>query len=179
MSERRLLAWSLFGIFLLFLAWSAWPGDILFTALPSILKKGVQFLESGHLMKDALASLFRVTAGVLVGIAITLCFAAALYTSRPAGYAILGITELIRPVPPIGWTPVAILLLGIGDAPAIAVVAVGATAPLWLSLHAGLTQVRDEHVKAARSLGADPIAVVRRVIVPSVLPYFMSGVSAG
>ncbi len=175
MSERRLVAWSLFGIVLLFAAWSVWPGNILFPGLPAIMGKSVQFLQNGTLIKDALSSLYRVSAGVIVGAGIAICFAAALYISRPVGFAILGITELIRPVPPIAWTPVAILFLGIGNAPAVAVVAVGAVAPLWLSLHAGLVQVREEHIKAARSLGANSIAVVQRVVVPSVLPHFISG----
>jgi ABC-type nitrate/sulfonate/bicarbonate transport system permease component len=88
---------------------------------------------------------------------------------------VAGIVELLRPIPPIAWTPVAILVFGIGSPPAVAVVALSAFFPLWLSLLHGIDSVDRRYVMAARSLGAGRLLTFRFVLLPMILPGFVQG----
>jgi ABC-type nitrate/sulfonate/bicarbonate transport system permease component len=134
---------------------------------------------ASRLVSDATASLLRVSLGIGIGAVGAVAFAVIAFSMRPIGRMLFGITEILRPIPPIAWTPVAILVFGIGNPRAIAIVAVGAFSPIWFSLLSGLDGVREEHMKAALSLGADQRTVLLRVVVPTVLPFFMNGLRLG
>ena len=136
-------------------------------------------LDDGRLWTDLIASLYRVFLGVVVGCAVAVILSFVAYAMPPIGKMLFGVTEVLRPIPPIAWTPVAILVFGVGDPPAIAIVAVGSFAPIWFTLLQGINSVREEHVKAARCLGAGQLGVFSRVAVPTVSPYFMAGLRLG
>ncbi|WP_049976091.1 ABC transporter permease [Azospirillum sp. B506] len=129
----------------------------------------------GGLGEDAWASSGRVLAGVCFAFSLTsvLVLAAALWP--PFERIVSGPIELTRPVPPIAWTPLAIMALGVGPGAAVAIVTVGAFFPLWLSVARGLREVRKVHILAARSLGAGHARLLADVILPSILPYALHG----
>lgn len=138
-----------------------------------------ELLSQGPLVKDTIASLARVLAGVAIATVIALILGAITAYWRPFADFLSGGVELIRPVPPIAWTPLAIIAFGVGASPAIAIVALGAFFPIWLGIRQGLTEVRQSHLLAARSLGARWRVLMSDIIVPSVLPYAFHGLRLG
>jgi ABC-type nitrate/sulfonate/bicarbonate transport system permease component len=130
---------------------------------------------SGQLARDIGDSTARVLSGVMIAMALACLLAAAVLAERRSADFLSGIFEVMRPIPPIAWTPVAILLFGIGWAPAIAIVAVSSFFPMWLSLLKGIDGVRAEYLVAARCLGASRMILFTDVIAPSILPAFLHG----
>ncbi len=136
----------------------------------------VDMAQSGELAQDVAASLRRVVAGfslaLLVGLALGVL--AARYLKTYANVAF--ILDLLSSIPPIAWTPLAILWFGIGDAPAFFIVFLGCFFPLFTSVYAGITQTERKLIDAALTLGASRGKVVRGVILPSALPSILTGI---
>jgi ABC-type nitrate/sulfonate/bicarbonate transport system permease component len=166
-----------FGAFLLF--WASYPGTPLTPSLGMVLKSGFDLVKGGVLVPDVVASLVRVVGGVAIAFALAsfLCCVAVIVPK--VGLMLEGIGEIFRPIPPIAWTPVAIIVFGIGNAPAVAIVGVGAFFPIWLGLQSGIEAVRQEHVQAAHTLGATRLNTARFVILPSVQPHAIRGLRLG
>ena len=76
-------------------------------------------LRSGRLVNDAIASLFRVSSGFLLAVALGVPAGLVLGHSARARDAFLPIVNFFRSLSPLAWIPFAILWLGIGDPPAI------------------------------------------------------------
>lgn len=94
---------------------------------------------------------------------------------RRARWVAWPIFQLVRPVPPLAWIPLAIVWFGIGDEARIAVVFVAALSPWVLNAMAAVESVDPILIHAARSLGASEGALLRRVVVRSALPTILAG----
>lgn len=169
------------GVLLLGLVWwlATPPKSLLVPPLGSVAREAASLVKSGALLRDALASLGRVAPGVALALAAAVALTGLGAAVRGLGDLLDGVLELIRPIPPIAWTPVAILAFGIGNAPAVAIVCVGAFFPIWLGLQQGLREVRSQHLLAARSFGAGRRLLLTDVVIPSVLPYALHGLRVG
>ncbi len=179
LSRERRLEWL--GIVSLGAIWWWYPAadHDLVPPLSAITRELFRLTLDGVLMRDVLTSLGRVLPGVAIALLISTLLALITLRFKSLGFAIGGILELLRPVPPIAWIPIAILLLGIGNAPAIAIVALGAFFPIWLGTQQGFREVRAQHILTARSFGASRWVVLSDVVLPSMLPYCLHGLRLG
>jgi ABC-type nitrate/sulfonate/bicarbonate transport system permease component len=144
-----------------------------------ILAATTQWAADGRLLSDIASSLFRVTAGSAIA-ALTALVLALLLALAPALRAqSLPIVELLRPVPPIAWIPLAILWFGLGDSSAIFLVFLGAFFPIFTNALAGLLSVRMTHVNTSRCLGASRWMLVWDVMLPAATPAIFVGLRTG
>ncbi len=171
--------WSCVGIGLFLGTWAIWPGSVAIPSLGAVLAEFPKLISSGQLGQDMLASLLRVLAGVSLAFVTALVLATVAATVPRFRYALLAVTELLRPIPPIAWVPIVIVLFGIGNRPAIAIVTLGAFFPIWLGCLQGIDAIRLEHVRAARSLGASRLQEITMVLLPTMRPYALHGLRLG
>jgi NitT/TauT family transport system permease protein len=94
--------------------------------------------------------------------------------------------EALRPIPPISWLPIAIIVfpaLALGSLsvplPALFVVFIGAFFPIFTNTIEGARTIETEYTQAARSLGASSGDVFRHVVLPATLPSIITGLSLG
>ena len=94
--------------------------------------------------------------------------------------------EAFRPIPPIAWLPIAIIVfptLALGSIsvplPALFVVFVGAFFPIFTNTIEGARNIETEYRRAAESLGASSGNVFRHVVLPATLPSIITGLSLG
>jgi ABC-type nitrate/sulfonate/bicarbonate transport system permease component len=144
-------------------------------APPSVLSAYRELLLDGSLMTDMAASMKRVFVGFLIAASLATPLALILAYSWTLRCMFLPVVTLIRPVPPIAWIPLAILWLGIGDPPSYFITAIAAFFPIFLNSYAGGAALLDEHVNAARSLGANSRSILLNVMLPSALPMIATG----
>lgn len=83
--------------------------------------------------------------------------------------------QLLRPVPPLAWIPLAIVWLGIGDVARIFVVFLAALIPWVMNSIEAVNSVDPLLVRAARTLGAKDGLILRRVVVRTALPTIVGG----
>ena len=80
------------------------------------------------------------------------------------------IAQILAPIAPIAWIPLAIVLFGTGDGAAVFVVFMGIAASMTLATVAALGSVPGEHIKSARSLGSSGWRLWLRVTLPAAAP---------
>ncbi|MFT3913740.1 MAG: ABC transporter permease [Anaeromyxobacteraceae bacterium] len=139
----------------------------------------VAWLFSGELPHDALASLVRVGGGFALGAGLALPLGLVM-GARPMAYALFNpLVQILRPIPPIAYIPLAILWFGLGNPPAFFLISLGAFFPVLMNTIAGVRHVDGIYLRAARNLGASEWTVFRRIMVPAAMPYILSGVRIG
>jgi ABC-type nitrate/sulfonate/bicarbonate transport system permease component len=135
--------------------------------------------ESGEYGDAVRASLVRVYLGFLIGasIGVALGLVAAMY--RPVRDFFDPIVSFLYPVPKIAFLPVLLLMLGIGDTSKIALISLSVFFPLFLSARYSVSSVERNLVWAARNMGAGPVTIFWRVIIPSIRPQLFGGARIG
>ena len=134
---------------------------------------------SGELLNDSLGSLYRVVAGFLAGAALALPLGLAMGANRVVHAWFNPLFQLLRPIPPIAYIPLSILWFGLGNPPAIFLIALGAFFPVLMNTIAGVRQVDGIYLRAARNLGARGPTLFLRVILPAAVPYILTGMRIG
>jgi NitT/TauT family transport system permease protein len=134
---------------------------------------------SGELWRDAVGSLYRVVVGFLIGTVLALPLGLAMGASSLFYRWMNPLMQVLRPIPPIAYIPLSILWFGLGNPPAIFLIAIGAFFPVLMNTIAGVRHVDGIYLRAARNLGAGPWTIFMRVMLPAATPYILAGVRIG
>lgn len=89
--------------------------------------------------------------------------------------AIDPLVQVLRPISPIAWFPLAVLWFGIGNAPAIFIIFLAAFYPVLLSTISAVIAIPPVYLKVAANFGAKPWPVFLKVIIPAAFPGIMVG----
>lgn len=164
------------------LCWHAaleWGPSYIKSFLPppiEVVKEFARLLANGELIEHTATSIIRVFIGLALAIAVGVPVGLVLGVSK-TGEQILGPTfEFLRPIPIAAWVPLSIMLFGIGEAPARALIFLGALYPIILNTRDGVRSVEAIHIRAAQMLGANRLQTIMRVIIPSALPNIITGI---
>ncbi|ATB38920.1 ABC-type nitrate/sulfonate/bicarbonate transport system, permease component [Cystobacter fuscus] len=135
----------------------------------------LELLRRGVLFKHLIASLFRVTWGFLLAVAVALPLGFVLGWSLRAGRALGPFVQLVRPISPLAWIPLAILWFGLGDVSAIFIIFIASAPPLTLAAMNAVRNVPEVYVRAGQNFGLDTRRLFLRVLLPAALPELLSG----
>lgn len=127
------------------------------------------------LWSHALASLQRVLVGLTLALSIGVPLGLLLGRSPAAEQASGGAFQLLRMISPLSWMPIAVMLLGVGDAPIWFLLAFSAVWPILLSTSAGVRAIDPHWLQLGASLSATRFELLRRVVVPAVLGPVLTG----
>ena len=83
--------------------------------------------------------------------------------------------QIFRSIPPIALIPLALLFLGIGDKPAIALIFLAGTWPLLINTIFGVRTIERTLIKVARAARASEFLVMKDIILPASLPAIFTG----
>jgi ABC-type nitrate/sulfonate/bicarbonate transport system permease component len=98
----------------------------------------------------------------------------------PGFYRSFGaIVEIVRPIPPLAWIPIAIVWFGIGMGSAAFIIFLGAFFPILLNTASGVLSVNPILVDAARTLNASQKDIFFKVLIPGALPSIFVGMRVG
>lgn len=137
------------------------------------------WLLSGELLQDAYASMSRVIGGFLIGAVLALPLGLLMGTNKTVYKLFDPLVQVLRPIPPIAYIPLAILWFGLGNPPAFFLISIGSFFPILMNTIAGVRHVDGIYVRAARNLGAGQMTMFRRVILPAATPYILTGARIG
>ncbi|WP_370410420.1 ABC transporter permease [Streptomyces fradiae] len=149
-------------------------GDVL--ASPgTVARAGGELVRDGTLPHAMLVSLQRVAVGLLIGGAAGVSLALMSGLSRLGEDLVDASVQMLRTVPWVGLIPLFIIWLGIGEAPKVALIALGVAFHLYLNVYAGIRGVDAQLVEAGGSLGLGRWGLIRHVVLPGALPGAMTG----
>ncbi len=153
-----------------------WSGSELFPKPLEVLAGIVELASKGLLLKYVVASLFRVTVGfvlaVLVGVPLGLICGWIPTLAR----ALNPMIQVLRPISPIAWIPVAILWFGVDDRAPIFLIFLASVFPITVSSMAAVQGIQPVYLRAARNFGLGRVELFRRVILPATLPQILTAV---
>ena len=137
-------------------------------------------MPPGHpLHYHILYSLERVLWGYGIAVAIGVPLGILMGWSRKLSALFDPIVELIRPIPPLAWIPIAILWFGIGIKSAAFIIFLGAFFPILLNTINGVQSIDSVLIEAARTLNASDRNIFLKVLIPGSLPSILTGMRIG
>src|ERR1700735_459398 len=152
-----------------------WTGTKVFPSPLSVEKGIVQLFHKHVLWADIGDSLRRVALGfgaaILVGIPLGLF----LGWSPAANQVVNPVLQILRPISPNAWIPVAIIFFGVGDHPAIFLVFLASFFPIVVACVSGVSSVPPNLRSAGRNFGLSTPRLLMRVIFPAALPQILVG----
>ena len=163
----------------LFLA--AWHGAVKYSGsdifpTPIEVARGLgELATQGLLLKYIVASLFRVTWGFSLAVLLGVPLGLLLGWFAPVFAALNPFIQILRPISPIAWIPVAILWFGIKDTAPVFLIFLASVFPIAVSATAAVQNMQPVYLRAAQNFGLSKWQLFRRVIFPSCLPQIITG----
>ncbi|WP_246529393.1 ABC transporter permease subunit [Microvirga zambiensis] len=141
----------------------------------TVVSSAANLIATGELQQAMWVSLMRALVGLAIGgsVGVTLALCAGLF--RLGEDLIDATMQMLRTVPNVALIPLLIIWFGIGEAPKIALIALGTAFPLYLNVYAGIRNVDSTLIEAGRTLGLSRAALIWHVILPGALPNALVG----
>ena len=138
-----------------------------------------ELVKDGTIWDHIGASLFRV--GVGFGLAFLVAIPLGLWMGWVSGayYTLNPLFQMLRPISPIAWIPVAILWFGIGNLSPIFLIFISSVFPMIVQTTAGVRTIDRRYLRAAANFGVSRWVLFRRVVIPAVLPEIIVGMRIG
>lgn len=149
--------------------------------LPGPHQVGITFwnlMSSGALFQHAAVSLARVLAGFLLAVVIGLPLGVLMgWFPKMEDFSV--IIEMLRPIPPLAWIPLAMLWFGIGFQSKAFIIFIGAFFPILSNALLGVRETEPYLVEAGRVLGASDSQILQKIILPNSFPSILEGLRIG
>jgi NitT/TauT family transport system permease protein len=171
-------AWPLLTAALLLLFWHfsvKLTGTDVFPSPMSVQRGLSQLVAGGLLWRYVGDSLGRVGFGYLAAVAVGVPSGLLLGWYPAAAQVVNPVIQMLRPISPIAWIPVAIVLFGVGDLAAIYLIFLGAFFPIVVSTMNGVRNVPSMYRRAGRNFGLSPLQLLAKVVLPAALPQMLVG----
>jgi len=130
---------------------------------------------SGHWIFDVAASSYRVFLGFALAAVLGVAVGMAIGWSRMIENLFDPVLQILRPVPPVSWIPLAIIWFGIADKPAIFLVFMGSFFPVLLSTIHGVKNCDRNLLRVGAMTGGTPGKLLIHIVFPAALPSIFSG----
>jgi len=136
-------------------------------------------VEDGTLFDHITASLLRV--GVGFGLAFLVAVPLGLWMGWVSGayYTLNPLFQMLRPISPIAWIPVAILWFGVGNTSPIFLIFISSVFPMIVQTTVGVRTIDRRYLRAAANFGVSKSVLFSRVVIPAVLPEIIVGMRIG
>jgi NitT/TauT family transport system permease protein len=165
---------------MLLLVWQIFPtlGLINPRTLPPLSEVVMRFWEillSGELKIHMAISLKRALIGFLSAVILSIPLGFLMVWSRIIHQFFNPIVQLFRNTSSLALYPIVLLIFGIGETAKFIIIFWTASWPLLISVIDGVKAVEAIYIKAAKSMSISTVSLFFRVILPSTLPYILTG----
>jgi NitT/TauT family transport system permease protein len=182
MIDVRQAAPSVAVIALLIALWwglVAATGSVIFPTPWQVVTGTLELIEDGTLWEHIGASLLRVGAGFLLAVAIAVPLGLWMGWVRGAYETLNPIFQILRPISPIAWIPIAILWFGVGNASPIYLIFISSVFPMIVQTTAGVHTIEQRYLRAAENFAVSRWTLFSQVVIPAVLPQVVVGMRIG
>ena len=152
----------------------------MFMSAPSLIwKAGVQLFVSGEIWNDLAVSGIEFGWGYLLSVAVGIPFGIAIGWYKKFAYICDPFVNARNATPRVALLPLVIIWLGIGILSKIGIIFLGAVFPLIINTRDGVKTTPAHLLTAARSFGASEWQIFKSVVVPSTVPFILTGLRLG
>jgi NitT/TauT family transport system permease protein len=176
---------SLPSILVMAVVVAIWWGAVAFThsaIFPTpwaVVTGTLELARDGTLWEHIGASLMRVGAGF--GLAVLLAIPLGLWMGWVHGAFVTlnPLFQILRPISPIAWIPIAILWFGVGNASPIYLIFIASVFPMIVQTTAGVHTIEKRYLRAAENFGVTRQKLFLQVVFPATLPQIIVGMRIG
>ncbi len=144
-----------------------------------VISKLVELIGTGGFWNSWYLSFGRVLWGFVFAILLGIPFGLLMATSATAKRVLFPPFEVLRPIPPLAWVPLAILFWPTQELSITFVTFLGAFFTIVLNTVGGAEEIDRRYILAARAMGANSMKIFRRVVLPATLPSIATGAVVG
>ena len=121
-----------------------------------------------HIEISFLAIIFGIIVALPTGILLTF--------NKKLASIILGVFGVVNTIPSLVLLGIAMIFLGLGFVPAVAVLFIYSLLPIMRATYTGLMEVDKKYIKAAKGMGMSPLQILRLVQIPIAMPAIITGI---
>ncbi|HWS85811.1 MAG TPA: ABC transporter permease [Pyrinomonadaceae bacterium] len=154
----------------------ALTGSSIFPKPFQVLVGMAELAKQGVLFKYVVASLFRVMSGFLAALVIGIPLGLLLGWFGRAFSAFNPAIQVLRPISPIAWIPVAILWFGVSDMAPIFLIFLASLFPITTAAMSAVQNIQLVYLRAARNFGVKRLTLFAKVVFPAAMPQIITGV---
>lgn len=154
-------------------------GTRIFPGPWDVVLGAVALARAGVLWHHIAASLLRVAVGYFGAVAIAIPLGIAMGRHRPLYRALNPVIQMLRPISPIAWIPLAILWFGVGNASPIFLIFLSSFFPMVVGTVAGVHSVERQYTRAAENFGITGFRMLLHVLLPAAMAQIVTGMRIG
>lgn len=162
--------------------WADIAGVIKPYTMPSpmgVVNVVVEYVENGLLFESIWVSFIRVLEGFFLALiaAFVLGMGVSLFEWMDIFTDL--VVQILRPIPPIAWIPLAILWFGIGESSKVFIIFLGAFFPIFINIVDGVKNIEPRYLELAEVYEIPKWKRIQQIIIPGALPSIMTGIRLG
>lgn len=149
--------------------YSGWSKQV-FPGPFSVLASMQELINNGELLKHSVASLFRVSVGFFLAVALGIPLGIILGRMEIAKLLFNPLVQFLRPISPLAWIPLAMLWFGIGDQPAIFLIFLSSFFPMVVSTSVAVESIKPTFFQVAANFNFSRYDVITKIVIPAITP---------
>lgn len=154
-----------------------WVGQV--PAPTAVLKVWAGLIGAPGYWQSWYLSFFRVLAGFVAAMLIGIPLGLIMAVSKPFNNVVFPSFEVLRPIPPLAWVPVAIIFWPTQELSIAFVTFLGAFFTVVINVLGGAKSIDIRYFQSAQAMGASQWDIFRRIVLPATLPSIVVGSSVG
>jgi NitT/TauT family transport system permease protein len=154
-------------------------GTPIFPSPWDVVRGIADLVREGVLVRHIAASLMRVAVGYGAAVVLAIPVGVAMGWNSATYRALNPVIQMLRPISPIAWIPLAILWFGVGDLSPIFLIFLSSFFPMVVGTIAGVHGVERQYLRAADNFGIRGYLLLRHVIVPAAMAQIVTGMRIG
>jgi NitT/TauT family transport system permease protein len=153
--------------------------SVIFPTPWDVVSGAFELVQDGTLSQHIAASLMRVGTGFLLAVCVAVPLGLWMGWVRGAYSTLNPIVQILRPISPIAWIPIAILWFGVGNASPIYLIFISSVFPMVVQTTVGVHTIEKRYLRAAENFGVSRRTLFTQVVIPAALPQVVVGMRIG
>jgi NitT/TauT family transport system permease protein len=153
--------------------------SVIFPTPWQVVSGALGLAQDGSLWLHIGSSLFRVGTGFLLAVLFAVPLGLWMGWVSGAYRTLNPLFQILRPISPIAWIPIAILWFGVGNASPIFLIFISSVFPMIVQTTAGVHAIERRYLRAAQNFGVSRTRLFRQVVIPAALPQMLVGMRIG
>jgi len=152
----------------------------MFMSAPSLIwKAAFEMFSSGEIYNDLYISGIELAGGYLLSAVVAVPFGIAIGWYKKVAYIFDPFVNAMNATPRVALLPLVIIWLGIGILSKVGIIFLGAVFPILINARDGVKTTPLNLLTAARSFGASEWMLFKTVVLPSTVPFILTGLRLG
>jgi NitT/TauT family transport system permease protein len=153
--------------------------SVIFPTPWDVVSGAFELVQDGTLSEHIAASLMRVGTGFLLAVCVAVPLGLWMGWVRGAYSTLNPVFQILRPISPIAWIPIAILWFGVGNASPIYLIFISSVFPMVVQTTVGVHTIEKRYLRAAENFGVSRRTLFAQVVIPAALPQVVVGMRIG